>query len=754
MTIEYKDSKRIVANEEDVAVVSNRGTIDTTSSAGNTIITFTGDGTFTPTSAFNVETIVVAGGGGGGSGGGGAGGIVYDAVKAVTAKNYNITVGAGGTAGWDAGNGGQGEDSVFDNITSLGGGAGMRDNTNGSAGGSGAGGSATSINVGAGGASTQTASGGDTGYGNAGGSSSNSSPYPSSGGGGAGANGGGGTGSVCGSGGIGIVNPISGSTTGESSGGSYYLGGGGAGGRSGCTQGSGGTGGGGNGSGSTTGEAGTANTGGGGGGSYGSSGTGVGGSGVVIIKFATSGNTYSTSAGGKPTNVQDNSLLVEKDTARRYWFDAESERTPTFEDDFSSDNWTDVGTQIGVSGGKMVWNALRSGSNQGSYYDIGTANISETEWVLDFTLDIDVMTEGDTNAYFTIGLSDTSTMNVNTSQDFIGLLTFLATSSNNNSRFMATGANGGTTISGTDFTTSDPQTLGLFYVRIRRTSATECKVAIYSNSDYSTLVEEQTVTITSGLTGLRYLKLTNLTVSGAGTGVFNGTMDNVKYYNSTTSTTTPATWTMQPTFQDDFSTDRWVDMDSSKIGVNTTLERLDFDIKRDGSNDGSALDLGRTLSDTKWRVDYDLSLTTLTESGNSVILHVGLSDEDQTSDSANSQDAYTLRIDVWSAGQVTKLTDSEAQTLEGTTLHTFTDLTTTDYYISMIRNSATQCQLIIYSDSARTTVVEDSGIKTTTSGINGLRYFKVTNGGGSSGTGAIIGNIKNLKIYNGVTSIN
>ena len=247
----------------------------------------------------------------------------------------------------------------------------------------------------------------------------------------------------------------------------------------------------------------------------------------------------------KPTDVQDNSILVEKDTARRYWFTAESERTPTFEDDFSTDNWTDVGTQIGVSGGKMVWNALRSGSNQGSYYDIGTANISETEWVLDFTLDIDAMTEGDTNAYFTIGLSDTSTMNVNTSQDFIGLLTFLSTSSANNSRFMATGANGGTTVGGTDFTTSDPQTLGLFYVRIRRTSATECKVAIYSNSDYSTLVEEQTVTITSGLTGLRYLKLTNLTVSGAGTGVFNGTMDNVKYYNSTTSTTIPATWNRQ-----------------------------------------------------------------------------------------------------------------------------------------------------------------------------------------------------------------
>jgi hypothetical protein len=242
-------------------------------------------------------------------------------------------------------------------------------------------------------------------------------------------------------------------------------------------------------------------------------------------------SVVATAGDVKPTNVQEGSRFEEIDTRKMYNYG----KHPTFQDDFSSDNWTDVGTQIGVSGGKMAWNALRSGSNQGSYYDIGTANISETEWVLDFTLDIDAMTEGDTNAYFTIGLSDTSTMNVNTSQDFIGLLTFLDTTSGGNSRFMATGANGGTTIGGTDFTTSDPQTLGLFYVRIRRTSATECKVAIYSNSDYSTLVEEQTVTITSGLTGLRYLKLTNLTVSGAGTGVFNGTMDNVKYYNGVTS---------------------------------------------------------------------------------------------------------------------------------------------------------------------------------------------------------------------------
>ena len=257
-----------------------------------TVLTYTADGKFIPKNTFNVETIVVAGGGGGGGGGGGAGGIVYDAVKSVTAQNYNITIGSGGDGGDNATNGTAGSDSIFDNITANGGGYGALDNTNGGAGGSGGGGGATSSGVGTGGSSTQTASGGDTGYGFAGGSfGSSSAPHPNGGGGGSGAVGQDGSGSTCGSGGIGIVNPISGSTIGELSSGSYYLGGGGGGGRSGLTQGSGGIGGGGDGS-ATTGENAISHTGGGGGGSFGNTTQGNGGSGVVIIRFLTSGNTY------------------------------------------------------------------------------------------------------------------------------------------------------------------------------------------------------------------------------------------------------------------------------------------------------------------------------------------------------------------------------------------------------------------------------------------------------------------------------
>ena len=451
------------------------------------------------------------------------------------------------------------------------------------------------------------------------------------------------------------------------------------------------------------------------------------------------------SISSKPSNVQDNSLLVEKDTARRYWFTAESDRTPTFEDDFSSDNWTDVGTQIGVSGGKMVWNALRSGSNQGSYYDIGTANISETEWVLDFTLDIDVMTEGDTNAYFTIGLSDTSTMNVNTSQDFIGLLTFLSTSSANNSRFMATGANGGTTISGTDFTTSDPQTLGLFYVRIRRTSATECKVAIYSNSDYSTLVEEQTVTITSGLTGLRYLKLTNLTVSGAGTGVFNGTMDNVKYYNSTTSTTTPATWTMPPTLEYDLSTSAGWSTTGSNCSVNTSGQYLEGSSSTD--NDRATKALGLTLSDTKFVVRQKMELTTVTTGGNGQ-LYFGYTDKDNSTTVLGSRDAIGITIrtgaDFLQSYALNQAWQSSA-TLTTTP-------TATTYYLEIIRDSATSHTINLYSDSDYSVLIETK-TNTISSSINGLEYITI-GGWDNNASGVITARFSDIQIYNGVNTVN
>ncbi|NBP02322.1 MAG: hypothetical protein EBU90_19835, partial [Proteobacteria bacterium] len=78
-----------------------------------------------PTGVTSVDYLVVAGGGGGGfnvGGGGGAGGFRTGTSYAVTPGNtYTVTVGAGGNGG-TSGKGSSGSSSVFDTITSAGGG--------------------------------------------------------------------------------------------------------------------------------------------------------------------------------------------------------------------------------------------------------------------------------------------------------------------------------------------------------------------------------------------------------------------------------------------------------------------------------------------------------------------------------------------------------------------------------------------------------------------------------------------------------
>lgn len=127
-------------------------------SGGNTITyadgykihTFTGDGTFSVSSAYSgatAEVLIVAGGGGGGArgGGGGGGGVIYEPAFSLSATSYNVFVGGGGsgrsstTANSADQDGGNGANSSFANLTAIGGGGGGGFNRNGKAGGSGGG---------------------------------------------------------------------------------------------------------------------------------------------------------------------------------------------------------------------------------------------------------------------------------------------------------------------------------------------------------------------------------------------------------------------------------------------------------------------------------------------------------------------------------------------------------------------------------------------------------------------------------------
>jgi hypothetical protein len=296
---------------------------------------FTSDDVFTPAFNGTVEVLLVGGGGGGGQslgGGGGGGGVVYMPVVDVSAgQNYNIVVGSGGSGGTGVYSGTDGNASMaFTAIAAGGGSSGSYSTGGGRSGGSGGGAAANDFNgsLNLGGASSGNSLGTNSGfiYGSRGGNMTttrNSTPTRAAGGGGAGGQGSdtnpniigtdtdsnvtGDTGQTgAGSGGVGIINNILGTTHywgGGGGGGAYHNqcggyggfgGGGGGAGNGGTGITGGGMGGinalnnGSNGSGgyAASGGAGGANTGGGGGGgSYYNGVGGRGGDGIVIIRY-------------------------------------------------------------------------------------------------------------------------------------------------------------------------------------------------------------------------------------------------------------------------------------------------------------------------------------------------------------------------------------------------------------------------------------------------------------------------------------
>jgi len=246
-----------------------------------TLHTFLSDGVYGCNTAKDVEMLIVAGGGGGGrhaAGGGGAGGLIHENVHPILIGTYPVIIGNGGLGAITENTYGiKGDDSLFNSLIAIGGGAGAPYNS--APGGNGGSGGGGAHSVGLGGLGTLT-------QGNNGGAGGGISFGTGGGGGGAfsaGANGEstGGPSERGGKGGDGLMFNISGSNT-------YYAGGGGGSSDGGGSS-LGGLGGGGIGGDRnyTPGGNGIINTGGGGGGGGYTGIAGNGGSGIIIIKYLT-----------------------------------------------------------------------------------------------------------------------------------------------------------------------------------------------------------------------------------------------------------------------------------------------------------------------------------------------------------------------------------------------------------------------------------------------------------------------------------
>ena len=181
------------------------------------------------------------------------------------------------------------------------------------------------------------------------------------------------------------------------------------------------------------------------------------------------------------------------------------------------------------------WNVPNENNfNDRVYKDIGS--ISDTKWVLRFKWNPttwSLNTDGTQPEFFAVLSSTTGTSNEN--QDALGLATFKASSTNYMAGVHVSSASlGDGDLTNMRITDADAFTTGNKWFEFKRNSATSYTVTIYSD-EYSTVIESKTHTISSGITGLKYLKFIGCAGDGSTNGTFQGTLTNVEFFNGVSS---------------------------------------------------------------------------------------------------------------------------------------------------------------------------------------------------------------------------
>jgi hypothetical protein len=209
---------------------------------------------------------------------------------------------------------------------------------------------------------------------------------------------------------------------------------------------------------------------------------------------------------------------------------SEATLTADITDDCSSDNFTDNDSAIqGVSAGALTWNFVRDGSVNTTVRDC--TSMLDASFTFRCKLVVTTVTAGSESHYGFIGLTDlTQTSDLDAAGDRIGLR--LTNTAGGTKAFVAVATNGaGVTAPTVSSTFATALAAGTYYLEIKRTSLTSVTVSLYSNSGFTTLTEAETLTVTSGYTGLRYIAFQNWNQT-SGTGVLLGTADDFSLWKT------------------------------------------------------------------------------------------------------------------------------------------------------------------------------------------------------------------------------
>ena len=418
-------------------------------------------------------------------------------------------------------------------------------------------------------------------------------------------------------------------------------------------------------------------------------------------QFDSSPSTTISILQSHPVNVQDNSILVEKDTAKRYWFDAGSTDSQLLGDDSRTLNHTTQRIKLSMrfNAGhvledqpitKVTWNLSRSSTSP-------TGNVTAH-----------IRTSSGVEREQSTTLLDATTL----------------TTSYVDKEFVFTG---NTVLDDTDMIT--------------------CEFSSTSNANNinmravlgSTLAPPANTEMWNYSTGSGWSRVAQ------NSGYYDTLKFKVDYASG-------GTWIIDPTYEDDFSTDNWTPNDSTYIGVSGGV--MNWNAKRDGSNDACVHDL--TSTKINWTLRFKLHVTNVsgsTQAGNG--FYVGLSDSIQTAGQSTSQDF--IGVSIYNDNTDTYRTiDADGSAIpaiyQGDSYQATTYNTGSIWYYEIIKTGSSYT-VEAFSGSDYSTGSE--GKITGSSSATGLRYLKVLNDMASipTSTNPFQGTIDDLKFYDGVTSV-
>jgi len=210
------------------------------------------------------------------------------------------------------------------------------------------------------------------------------------------------------------------------------------------------------------------------------------------------------------------------------------EEVKDFEDDFFADNWADAGTQNQVNTSTRVldfdFDRVITTIHK-TVFDLGVGNVSDSKWTLRWKQTNDnVVGNAGIGTLGYIGIMD-SDQNFSPfgAQDFIGIECFINNISNACRLKDVTGQS--LAFSSGVYTFTDPIAVNIRYWEIKRLSPTTVIANIFSDSDYSNLIETSGVkTISVNVVGLRYIAVANNN-QATSLSSHDGTIDDVQFWN-------------------------------------------------------------------------------------------------------------------------------------------------------------------------------------------------------------------------------